>query len=71
MYKQILCPVDGSSTSNCGMIEAIRLAKNQNAKLRFLHVIDNHFPILDNQGQLFYIHRVDYIPPIFCRMQAW
>ena len=52
MYKQILCPVDGSSTSNCGMIEAIRLAKNQNAKLRFLHVIDNHFPILDTTGDI-------------------
>ncbi len=47
MYSQILCPIDGSSTSNCGQIEAIRLAKDQNAKLRFLHVIDMYFPILD------------------------
>ncbi len=50
MYKQILCPVDGSPTSNCGMTEAIQLAKNQNAKLRFLHVIDMYFPIVDATG---------------------
>lgn len=50
MYKKILCPVDGSLTSNCGMMEAIHLAKDQNAKLRFLHVIDMYFPILDATG---------------------
>lgn len=52
MYKQILCPIDGSKTSNCGMNEAIRLAKDQNANLRFLHVIDLYFPILDATGDL-------------------
>ena len=50
MYKRILCPVDGSSTSNCGMSEAIQLAKDQNAKLRFIHVIDMYFPIVDATG---------------------
>jgi nucleotide-binding universal stress UspA family protein len=52
MYKQILCPVDGSHTSNCGVKEAIHLAKDQDAKLRFLHVIDLYFPILDASGDL-------------------
>jgi nucleotide-binding universal stress UspA family protein len=52
MYKQILCPIDGSPTSNCGMTEAIKLAKDQSAKLRFLHVIDLYFPILDVSGDL-------------------
>ncbi len=52
MYKQILCPVDGSQTSNCGMHEAIQFAKEQNAKLRFLHVIDMYFPIVDVTGDL-------------------
>jgi nucleotide-binding universal stress UspA family protein len=52
MYKQILCPVDGSPTSDRGMNEAILLAKDQNAKLRFLHVIDLYFPILDASGDL-------------------
>jgi nucleotide-binding universal stress UspA family protein len=50
MYKQILCPVDGSLTSNCGMVEAIQLAKDQKAKLRFFHVIDKYFPIMDATG---------------------
>jgi nucleotide-binding universal stress UspA family protein len=50
MYKKILCPVDGSSTSNCGMMEAIQLAKDQKAKLRFLHVVDNYFPIVNAIG---------------------
>jgi len=50
MYKRILCPVDGSLTSNCGMSEAIQLAKDQNAKLRFIHVIDMYFPIVDATG---------------------
>ncbi|MDZ4211898.1 MAG: universal stress protein, partial [Methylotenera sp.] len=44
MYKKILCPIDGSATSNAGMNEAILLAKDQNAELRFLYVIDTFFP---------------------------
>ena len=52
MYKQIICPVDGSATSNNGMHEAIKLAKDHNAKLRFLHIIDTYFPILDVTGDL-------------------
>lgn len=52
MYKKILCPVDGSATSNAGMNEAILLAKDQNAELRFLYVIDTFFPILDMSGDL-------------------
>jgi len=52
MYRQIICPIDGSPTSTLGMNEAIRLAKDQNAKLRFLHVIDTYFPILDVTGDL-------------------
>ena len=61
MYKQILCPVDGSSTSNCGMMEAIHLAKDQHAKLRFLHVIDMHFPILDATGDFNVVYMDDVL----------
>ena len=50
MYQKILCPVDGSSASNRGMKEAINLAKSLNAKLRFIHVIDTYFPIIDGAG---------------------
>lgn len=52
MYKQILSPIDGSPTSNRGMIEAIRLAKDQNAKLRFLHVVDAQFVTVDMSGAI-------------------
>lgn len=47
MYQRILCPIDGSATSDCGMAEAIKLAKDQQATLRFVHVIETYFPILD------------------------
>ncbi|HUW36738.1 MAG TPA: universal stress protein [Rhodocyclaceae bacterium] len=50
MYKQILSPVDGSPTSNRGVIEAIRLAKDQSAELRFLHVADAHLGTIDMSG---------------------
>ncbi|MFV1923094.1 MAG: universal stress protein [Methylotenera sp.] len=50
MYKNILCPVDGSETSNRGMQEAIKLAKDQHAKLMFIHVFDAYFPIIDGVG---------------------
>lgn len=52
MYKKIICPIDGSPTSDCGVIEAINLTKDQNAKLLFLHIIDTYFPILDVTGDL-------------------
>lgn len=50
MYKHILCPIDGSATSNEGMHEAIQFAKEQNAQLHFLHVIDTYIPIVDMSG---------------------
>ena len=50
VYKQILSPVDGSPTSNRGIEEAIRLAKDQGAKLRFLHMVDAHLVAMDMSG---------------------
>ena len=61
MYKQILCPVDGSPTSNNGMMEAIHLAKDQHAKLRFLHVIDMYFPIMDTTGDFNVVYMDDVL----------
>ena len=61
MYKQILCPVDGSPTSTRGMREAIQLAINQNAKLRFVHVIDTYFPILDMAGVMNVVDMTDIL----------
>ena len=40
MYQRILVTVDGSRTSDVALREAIRLAKQQQAKLRLVHVVD-------------------------------
>jgi len=40
MYKRILVPVDGSSTSIRGLDEAIGLAKLGGGSLRLVHVLD-------------------------------
>lgn len=40
MYKRILVAVDGSGISNLALKEAIRLAKDQRAALRLVHVVD-------------------------------
>lgn len=40
MYQKILLAIDGSSTSNAALKEAIRFASDQGARLRLLHVLD-------------------------------
>jgi len=40
VYKRILVPVDGSPTSTAGLNEALRLAKNQKAKVRLINIVD-------------------------------
>jgi len=40
MYSKILVPVDGSTPSNLGLAEAIKLARLCGARLRLLHVVD-------------------------------
>jgi nucleotide-binding universal stress UspA family protein len=40
MFKRILVPIDGSRTSDLGLDEAIKLAKDQHAQLCLLHVVD-------------------------------
>jgi nucleotide-binding universal stress UspA family protein len=40
VYQRILVAVDGSKTSDRALHEAIRLAKDQGATLRVIHVID-------------------------------
>ena len=54
MYQRILVPVDGSSAADRGVQEAIRLAGALNARLLFLHVLDD-YPMLQEmttQGSL-------------------
>jgi nucleotide-binding universal stress UspA family protein len=40
MYKCISVAIDGSDTSDLALREAIGLAKDQNAMLRLVHVVD-------------------------------
>jgi len=41
------------------MVEAINLAKIHHAKLRFLHVVDTYFPILDANGDFNVLYLAD------------
>lgn len=45
MYQRILVPIDGSAASERGLQEAVSLALTQNARLLFLHVLDD-YPLL-------------------------
>jgi nucleotide-binding universal stress UspA family protein len=40
MYDRILVAIDGSEASTRALDEAVRLAENQNARLRLVHVVD-------------------------------
>jgi nucleotide-binding universal stress UspA family protein len=42
MYQRILVPVDGSPTAARGLREATKLAGQLNARLLFLHVVDDY-----------------------------
>ena len=50
MYRRILVPVDGSHTSTLGLQQAVRLAKDQNAILRVVHVVDESIVTFDFGG---------------------
>ena len=50
MYSRILCPIDGSAASERGLDEAIRLARDQKARLRLLYAIDAHLAAMDPYG---------------------
>lgn len=54
MYSRILCPIDGSETSNLGLAEAIMLAKDQSASLYLLHIVDIYFPMPNFTGEFNY-----------------
>lgn len=51
MYKNILVPVDGSDTSEFAAQAAIKLAQEQQAKLRFVYVIETNI-FLYNDGYI-------------------
>ena len=40
MFKRILVPVDGSETSNKALVAALQLAREGDARVRVIHVLD-------------------------------
>lgn len=50
MYTKILVPVDGSSASNLGLNEALRLAADQKAQVQILHIKDLRLAHLNYGG---------------------
>lgn len=53
MYKRILVPIDGSTTSDRALQEAIKLIDAQPSLLRLLHVVDD-LQFLDTEGYVDY-----------------
>ena len=51
MYQRILVPVDGSAASERGIHEAICLALAQDARVLFLHVLDEKPLLLEGMAQ--------------------
>ena len=43
LYQRIMVTVDGSNTSIVALKEAIQLAKDQKAKLRIIHVVEDMY----------------------------
>jgi nucleotide-binding universal stress UspA family protein len=58
MFRRILVPIDGSTTSNRGLEEAIGLASDQKAKICLLHVIDELVVTGGADGMM-------YVPPSY------
>lgn len=54
LYKRILVPVDGSNTSNQALQEALRIANDQQAAIRLVHVVDEAVIDGDIDGMLNY-----------------
>ena len=52
MYKRILVPVDGSSTSTQGLSEAIAIAKLTAGRIRLMHVLREPFEVVGMGGGL-------------------
>ncbi|HVY22359.1 MAG TPA: universal stress protein [Steroidobacteraceae bacterium] len=53
MYQRILVPVDGSDVSANGLREAMRLARDQNARLRLIHVVNELMIVASYEGTIY------------------
>lgn len=54
MYHRILVPLDGSATAERGLREAISLATGQDARLFFLHVVDDYVMLMETASVAHY-----------------
>jgi nucleotide-binding universal stress UspA family protein len=50
LYERILCPIDGSVTSERGMREAAKIAKALGSHVRFFHAVDLQPAMLAGEG---------------------
>jgi nucleotide-binding universal stress UspA family protein len=53
MYERILVPVDGSDISDTGLREAMRLARDQHARLRLIHIVNELAIIAAYEGTIY------------------
>jgi len=59
MYQRILIPIDGSNTAARGLTEGMRLAKDQGAKLRVVHVVNELMMVAAYEGAIYSGELVD------------
>jgi len=59
MYQRILVPVDGSDISENGLREAMRLARDQSAKLRLIHIVNELAVIAAYEGTIYSNELID------------
>ena len=69
MYKRILVPIDGSSTSDRALKEAIKLIDTQPAQLRLVYVVED-LQFLDTEGYVDYAELRDLTRKIGTRALA-
>lgn len=53
MFNRILVPIDGSDTGKLGLDTAVRLAKEQHATLRIIHVVNEAMVLATYEGDLY------------------
>lgn len=53
MYRKILVPIDGSDTAALGLEEGMKLAKDQAAKMRLIHVVNELMVVASYEGTIY------------------
>lgn len=53
MYRKILVPIDGSATAARGLHEAMRLAADQKATIRLIHVVNELMVMASYEGTIY------------------